>query len=68
MGIFIPSKQRTNRRFSYEPRYYNPEKEQKLRQRMQIQRRSLSKRRDKTGLLYFLMLLGLAFFVYMKIG
>ncbi len=74
MGIFFPGR-RAPRRFSYEPRYYNPEREERLRRRLRIERRALSKRRNALSkrrnplsLIYFLILLLIALYVYNALG
>lgn len=64
MGLFVPKRSKP-KRFSYEPRYYDPTKEENLRKRMRIQRKALSKRRGRfTGLLYLAGLLLFAFYIY----
>jgi hypothetical protein len=68
MGIFI-RKPRKPRSFTYEPRYYDPSKDDKLRRRMRIKRMSRSKRRNKfTNLLYFAGLLLFALYIYNLLG
>ena len=63
MGIFV-QRTRNPRKFDYEPRYYNPDEEQKLRRRMRIKRR-VSKRRNPMALVYFaIMLLMVLFIMY----
>ncbi|MDQ7041553.1 MAG: hypothetical protein Q9M35_11505 [Rhodothermus sp.] len=68
MGIFLPGRKVTPRRFSYEPRYYNPEREERLRRRLRIERRALSKRRSPLSLIYFIILLLMALYVYNALG
>ncbi|BBM69161.1 hypothetical protein [Rhodothermus marinus] len=68
MGIFLPGRKVTPRRFSYEPRYYNPEREERLRRRLRIERRALSKRRNPFSLIYFIILLLMALYVYNALG
>lgn len=65
MSLFSP-KTRGPRRFDYEPRYYNPEKEQKLRKRMEIGRK-VRRRRSPLGLLYFVGLLAFVLYLYFSI-
>lgn len=64
MGVISPNR-RGPRRFSYEPRYYNPEKEQSLKRRMRIQSRSVRSRKSNTGLRLLIMagLLGFALYI-----
>ncbi len=69
MGIFIPTNRRVrNRRFSYEPRYYDPEKEERLKRRIRIKSRSRARRRNPAGLIYFLVMLAMVIYVYLKLG
>lgn len=68
MGIFVPGSRARHRRFDYEPRYYNPQKEESLRRRMRIKSLSRRKRRNPTGIILFVILLGLALFVYFQLG
>jgi hypothetical protein len=62
MGLFMPGRRAKPRRFSYEPRYYNPEKDDKLRRRLRIHGRA--RRRRPTGILFLLVLLGFAIYIY----
>ncbi len=64
MGLFSFGTRKKHKRFDYEPRYYNPEKEEDLRYRMRIKRKSRHNRRDKSGLLYLLILLMLVGYIY----
>ncbi|GIV60215.1 hypothetical protein GQ464_001860 [Rhodocaloribacter litoris] len=69
MGLFIPSNRRIrNRRFSYEPRYYNPEREERLKRRIRIKSKSRAQRRNPAGIIYFLVMLAMALYIYMKLG
>lgn len=68
MGIFLPGRKVTPRRFAYEPRYYNPEREERLRRRLHIERRALSKRRNPLSLIYLIILLLMALYVYNALG
>lgn len=65
MGLFT-SNRRGPRRFDYEPRYYNPEKDEKMKRRMRI--RSRSRNRSTPGLLYLGIMLVLVLLVYNAIG
>ncbi|MDA0875432.1 MAG: hypothetical protein O3C45_10290 [Bacteroidetes bacterium] len=67
MGLFIPGRRVRNKRFDYEPRFYDPKKDEKLKQRMRIQARN-RRRRSPMGLVYFLLLFGMAVYVYLKLG
>ena len=66
MGLFTPTKRVKHRRFSYEPRFYDPEKEKKIKERLRIRSRA---RRRKTpyGLIYSIILLSLAVYIYMSL-
>lgn len=67
MGLFIPSRRTKHRRFSYEPRFYNPKKEESLKRRMRIGSRA-RRRRSPLGLLYFFGLLLFAIYIYATLG
>jgi hypothetical protein len=68
MAIFARGTRKKPRRFSYDPRYYDPRKEEDLRKRMRI--RSLSRRpkRSPQGIIFFVILLVLAVWVYLNLG
>lgn len=68
MSLFLPRANRKNRRFSYEPRFYDPSKEQDLRQRMRIKSLSRRKRRSPYGIIMFLVLLAMALIIYFQLG
>ena len=63
MGLFTVSKRQKYKKFDYQPRYFNPEKDQKIRERIRIKTRA-RRRRSPAGLIYFLILLMLAIFIY----
>ena len=65
MGIFLPGRRVKPRRFDYEPRYYNPKKDDDIKRRMRVQGRS--RRRSPVSAFYMAMLLLLAFWIYTKI-
>ena len=67
MGLFIPDRKVKPRRFSYEPRHYDPTKDESLKRRMRIKSRS-RRRRSPVGLLYFLALLLFAIYIYNALG
>lgn len=67
MGLFIPSRKAKNRRFSYEPRFYDPKKDEDLKRRMRIKSRA-RRRRNPAGLLYFFALLIFAIYIYQALG
>ena len=68
MGVFMPGSRAKNRRFSYEPRFYDPRKDQDLKRRMRIKSLSRRKRRNPAGILLFIILLGLALAIYFQLG
>ncbi len=68
MSIFVPGSKAKHRRFSYEPRYYDPKKDEDLRRRMRIKSLTRRKRRNPAGMILFVILLALAVFVYMQLG
>ena len=68
MGIFTPGARAKHRRFSYEPRYYDPKKDEDLRRRMRIKSLSRRKRRNPAGILLFAILLAMAVFIYIQLG
>ena len=68
MSIFLPRSRAKHRRFSYEPRYYDPKKDEDLRRRMRIKSLSRRKRRNPYGILVFAILLVLALFMYFQLG
>ena len=67
MGLFAPNRNAKHKRFDYEPRYYDPKKDQKLKQRMRV-RRITSKRRNGAGMIYFMILFAMALFVYFNLA
>ena len=67
MGLFVPSKQASHRRFAYRPRFYDPTKDERIKKRIRIQGRA-RRRRSPAGIIYFLLLLGMALFIYHSLG
>ena len=63
MGMFISNRRSKPRRFDYEPRYYNPKKDESIKRRMRVQSRS-RRRRDPSAVIYLAMLLIVALFIY----
>lgn len=68
MSIFLPRTRAKHRRFSYEPRYYDPKKDEDLRRRMRIKSLSRRKRRNPSGIIVFIILFAMAVFIYMQLG
>lgn len=67
MGLFVPGRRAQPRRFSYEPRFYNPEHDDSIKRRMHIQSRARSKRRN-SGFIYLVALLAMAIYIYNILG
>lgn len=65
MGIFIPSKRATHRKFSYEPRFYDPEREEKLKRRIRI--KSKTQRRRPAKSVFWMALVMLAVWIYLTL-
>lgn len=65
MGLFIPSKRATHRKFSYEPRFYDPEKEEKLKRRIRI--KSKTQRRHPAKSVFWMALVMLAAWIYLTL-
>ncbi|MEZ4701776.1 MAG: hypothetical protein R2834_15665 [Rhodothermales bacterium] len=68
MGLFVPSKRPQHRKFDYQPRFYNPEREQKIRERIRIQSHAASRRRSPIGLVYAIILFIFAVFLYTSLS
>jgi hypothetical protein len=62
MGIFSTGRRSGPRKFDYEPRHYDPEKDEKLKRRMRI--RSRTRRGNSPGLLYLGVMLILVVAIY----
>lgn len=67
MGLFIQGKKASNRRFSYEPRFYNPEKEERLKRKIRVKRLA-RRRRDPLGLIIFGILFAMVLYIYLNVG
>lgn len=63
MSLFRPSKRKKPRTFGYEPRFYDPDKDEDIKRRMRVKRRR-KRRRSPMSLLYFLGLLLFALYIY----
>lgn len=63
----MPGRRAQPRRFAYEPRYYNPEKDESLKRRMRIKSAARSKRRG-SSFIYLVALLVMAIYVYNLLG
>ena len=63
MGIFTPGRRAQPRRFSYEPRYYKPEKDESIKRRMRVKSASRSNRR-KPNVIRIAILLVFALYIY----
>ena len=67
MGLFFHIRKVRPRRFDYEPRYYDPTRDDSLKRRMRIQSRA-RRRRSPIALLYLLALLVFALYIYRALG
>lgn len=67
MGLLIPSRKAKPRRFSYEPRFYDPKRDENIKRRMRIGSRA-RRRRSPAGLIYFGALLLFAIYIYQTLG
>jgi hypothetical protein len=65
--MLTPGRRRKPRKFGYEPRYYNKEKDDELKRRMRVKRRKKN-RRSPLGLLYLIGLLLLTVFIIQNLG
>jgi hypothetical protein len=52
-----------HRRFDYQPRFYDPKREEGIKRRMRIQSRA-QRRRSPAGIIYFAILLIIALIIY----
>jgi hypothetical protein len=68
VSLFRPGKHRKPKRFDYEPRFYDPSKDESLRRRLRIQSRTRHRRRSPLSLLYLLGLLAFALYIYQSLG
>ena len=68
MSLFLPRSRPRHRRFSYEPRFYDPKKDEDLRRRMRIKSLSRRKRRNPAGIFLFIILLAMALYIYFQVG
>ena len=68
MGLLTPGRRVRPKRFDYEPRFYDPKKEEKLKKRMRVKRLSTAKRRSPAGMIYFVLLCAMAVYVYIQLG
>ncbi len=67
MGLFIPNKRATHRRFDYEPRFYDPKREQDIKHRMRVGGKA-RRRPGPAKAVYIAVLLLLALFIYTRLG
>ena len=63
MGVFSGKRKTRPRAFKYEPRYYDPTRDESLKRRMRIKSRA-RRRRSPLALLYLLALLLFAVYIY----
>lgn len=56
MGLFVPSKRPVPRRFDYEPRFYDPSRDESIRQRLRAARKTSKRSSPTKALLYGIVL------------
>lgn len=66
MGLFVPRQRTKHKKFDYTPRFHNPEKEKKLKERMRIKSRA-RRRRSPMGIIYAITLLLIVFYIYQNL-
>jgi len=67
MSPFLGRRKVRPRSFSYEPRYYDPSRDEGIKRRMRIRSRA-RRRRSPLDLLLFAALLFFAFYIYNALG
>ena len=67
MGFLFQNRRARPRQFDYEPRFYDPKRDESLKRRMRIQSKA-RRRRSPLGLLYLLALLLFAVYIYRTLG
>lgn len=67
MSAFVKNP-RGPRHFSYEPRFYNPKKEEDLKRRMRVKSLTRPKRRNPLRIIIFMLLLAMASYIYLSMG
>ncbi|MFT5144817.1 MAG: hypothetical protein ACI80V_001774 [Rhodothermales bacterium] len=65
MGIFTAGRKASFKRFSYEPRFWDPSKEESLKRRMRM--KSNVRRGKPARFVYVIMALVLAFWIYLTL-
>ncbi len=65
--MIVSNRKAKPRRFSYEPRFYYPTRDESLKRRMRIHSRA-RRRRSPLGLLYFFAILFFAIYMYGALG
>lgn len=65
--MFFPRHRVKNQRFSYVPRYYDPTRDDNIRQRIRIQSRSRGRRKQPINLLIILVLLVIVLYVFFNL-
>lgn len=68
VGIFVQNKRFKYRRFDYEPRFYDPAKDERLKRRMHIKSQTHVRRRNPLGLIIFGLLCAVVVYMYLSIG
>lgn len=68
MGIFVSKRRSQPRRFVYEPRFYNPKKDDDIKRRMRVRSRARRRRNPVGNVLYFSTMLFFALYIYYKMN
>ena len=67
MALFTPGKKVRNKKFEYLPRFYDPRKDKRLKQRMRI-KVSTKHRRSPLTLIIFIVLVAMVAYMYFTLG
>ena len=65
--MFFPRRRAEIKRFSYEPRYYDPTHEENLKQRLRIKSSAYTRRQSPARLLLILALLVMALYIFLSV-
>ena len=68
MGLFTPGPRVRNRQFNYEPRFYDPQKDENIRRRMRIQSKVHRTSRRPISVLVLIVLLSMAVWLMLRLG
>jgi len=68
MGIFVSKRRVKNRRFAYEPRFYDPKKDDDIKRRMRVRSRARRRRNPVGNIFFFASMLFFALYIYYKMN